>query len=209
VSHDTKRSVNRKERWSTAESNQRPPGKVTLFFGHMIDAPGRQNPRFPPDKEVLAARAIAATLTDLAVGEPDLCICGGNCGGDLLFAEAALALGAKLEIYIPFEEPVFLLKSVDFAGEAWRNRFFEAKARASLHIQPIELGALVSGEDPYERNHRWMLSAATRFGSEKVIFVCLWNGESGDGPGGTRHTMDQVRQHGGQTLWLNTKKLWG
>ena len=33
-------------------------------------------------------------------------ICGGACGGDLPFAEAALARSALLEIYIPFEEPI-------------------------------------------------------------------------------------------------------
>ena len=62
-------------------------------------------------------------------------------------------------------------------------------------------------EDPYERNNAWMLEAATRFGSEKVEFICLWNGEGGDGPGGTRHMMDAVRSRGGRTTWLDTLKL--
>jgi hypothetical protein len=30
---------------------QQEPRKVALFSGHMIDAPGREKPRFPPDKE--------------------------------------------------------------------------------------------------------------------------------------------------------------
>ena len=29
-----------------------------------------------------------------------------------------------------------------------------------------------------------MMDAALRFGADKVDFVCLWNGEGGDGPGG-------------------------
>ncbi len=170
---------------SMPETNPEPPRKVVLFSGHMIDAPGREKPRFPPDREPIAAAAIAAALADLGLGPNDLAICGGACGGDLLFAEAARARGARLELYIPFEEPTFLEKSVDFAGGDWRGRYFAAKASATLHVAPRELGPTQEGEDPYERNNRWMLGAALRFGADKVNFVCLWNGEGGDGPGGT------------------------
>ena len=191
------------------EPNDWSPRKAVLFSGHMIDAPGREKPRFPPDKEPIAARAIASALADLDVGPGDLSICGGACGGDLLFAEAALARGARLELYIPFEEPTFLEKSVDFAGGDWRARFFAAKARGVLYVAPRELGPPQEGEDPYERNNRWMMDAALRFGADKVDFVCLWNGEGGDGPGGTKHMMEEVRQRGGRAQWLDTTKLWG
>jgi len=190
------------------ESSSQPPRNVVLFSGHMIDAPGRAKPRFPPDRERVAATAIADALADLHVGPDDLCICGGACGGDLLFAEAAFARPALLEIYIPFEEPTFLEKSVDFADKDWRARYFAAKARAALHVTPLELGATREGEDPYERNNRWMLDAAMRFGADKLYFVCLWNGEGGDGPGGAQHMMEEVRNHGGRTVWLDTTKLW-
>ena len=191
-----------------AEQNDWPPRKVVLFSGHMIDGPGRERPRFPPDKEPLAANAIAAVLADLSLGPDDLAICGGACGGDLLFAEAALARGARLELYIPFDEPTFLEGSVDFAGGDWRARFLKAKARAALHVLPLERGPTPAGADPYERNNLWMLEAASRFGPDKVDFVCLWNGESGDGPGGTRHMMEEVRKAGGRAHWLDTTKLW-
>jgi hypothetical protein len=198
-----------KEARFMAESNLDGPRKVVLFSGHMIDAPGREKPRFPPDKEPTAAQAIAGALADLHVGPDDLCICGGACGGDLLFAEDALARSALLEIYIPFEEPTFLENSVDLANKDWRARFFAAKARSALHIAPRELGPAPEGEDPYERNNRWMLDAALRFGADKVDLICLWNGEGGDGPGGAQHMMEEVRKQGGRTVWLDTRKLWG
>jgi hypothetical protein len=184
-----------------------PARRVALFSGHMIDRPGRPAPRFPPDKEPVAARAIATTLADLEIGADDLAICGGACGGDLLFAEAALARSARLEIYIPFEEPTFLEKSVDFADKDWRARFLAAKARADLHIAPRELEPPQENDDPYERNNRWMFDQASRFGDDRVDFVCLWNGEGGDGPGGTKHMMEEVRLRGGRTRWLDTTKL--
>lgn len=191
-----------------AEPASAPPRKVLLFSGHMIDAPDRAEPRFPPGKEQLAAEAIAATLESLGAGPEDLAICGGACGGDLLFAEAALARGTALELYIPFEEPQFLAKSVDFADAGWHARFDAAKARAALHVLPLERDPTPEGEDPYERNNLWMLDSAMRFGSEKVEFICLWNGKQGDGPGGTRHLMQEVQRGAGRTHRLDTTKLW-
>ena len=184
------------------------PGKVALFSGHMIDAPGRKAPRFPAQKEPVAAEAIAGALKEIGLAGGDLAICGGACGGDLLFAEAALAQGARVELYIPFAEPAFLEKSVDFAGDDWRARYFAVKAQATLHVMPDELGPAPEDEDPYERNNRWMIDSASRFGPERVDLICLWNGERGDGPGGAQHMMEEVRAKGGGAIWLDTRKLW-
>ena len=63
---------------------------------------------------------------------------------------------------IPFDEPTFLEKSVDFADRDWRARYFAAKASATLHVAPNDLGSPQEG-DPYERNNRWMLDSAFRF----------------------------------------------
>ena len=150
------------------EGNSAPPRKVMLFSGHMIDSPDREKPRFPANKEPVAAKAIAAALGELGTGATNLCICGGACGGDLLFAEAALARGAQLELYIPFEEATFLEKSVDFADSDWRARFFATKSHASLHVVPLERGATPEDLDPYEQNNLWMLEAANRFGAKEL-----------------------------------------
>jgi hypothetical protein len=188
----------------TAES----PKNVVLFTGHMIDATDRKTPRFPADKESAAAAAIAKTLADIGVARGDLAICGGACGGDLLFAEACLARGTMMELYIPFDEPTFLANSVDFANADWHERYMAAKSRAALHIMPNELGPLPEGDNPYERNNRWMLEAAARFGGEMMAFIALWNGQGGDGPGGAQHLMEQARQKTARIYWLDTRKLW-
>jgi hypothetical protein len=191
-----------------ANPADRAPNKVLLFSGHMIDAPGRDKPRFPPSQESAARLAIVALLAQLAPGPQDSAVCSGACGGDLLFAEAALERGLSLEIYLPFETDVFATKSVDFAGASWHARFKAACAAASLHLMPHERGPLAPGEDPYEQNNLWMLEAASRFGTEKVDFICLWNGQGGDGPGGTQHLMQEVGRRHGHTHWLDTTQLW-
>jgi hypothetical protein len=184
------------------------PRKVLLFSGHMIDAPDRSDSRFPPDKEAIAADAIAKTLAQVGAGHADLAICGGACGGDLLFAEAALARQLTLELYLPLRQEEFLANSIDFADANWRPRFLAVKSCASLHVTPDELGPIGADQDPYERNNLHMLEAATRFGSEKLDFICLWNGRGGDGPGGTQHLMQEVRDRGGRVYWLDTTRLW-
>ncbi len=161
------------------------PGQVFLFSGHMIDAPGRPEPRFPPAGEVRAAQAIAGKLAEWEAGEQDLALCGGACGGDLLFAEACLARGLRLELRIPFAEPKFLKESVIFAGEGWRERYFRVKEnpRTRVFIMPEELGPLPAQANPYERNNLWLLYTALAWGPEKVRFLCLWDGERGRRPG--------------------------
>ncbi len=192
---------------STAQAI-RSPNTVALFSGHMIDAPDRKTPRFPPDKEPYAAAAIANALSRIDVGGGDLAICGGACGGDLLFAEACLARSMRLEIYIPFGERTFLANSVDFAGGNWHDRYLAVKSKAMLHIMPNELGPLAAGENAYERNNQWMLEQAARFGGERIAFISLWNGQSGDGPGGAHHFMEEARRKTTRIYWLDTTKLW-
>jgi len=184
------------------------PQSVFLFSGHMIDAPARKVPRFPPDKEPVAAAAIAKTLAEIGVTQGDLAICGGACGGDLLFAEACLARDMRLEIYIPFDEPTFLANSVDFANADWHNRYLATKSKATLHVMPDELGPLPADENPYERNNRWMLDSAARFGADKIVLICLWNGQGGDAPGGTQQFMHEASRRTKRIFWLDTRDLW-
>lgn len=184
------------------------PRKVFLFSGHMVDAPDRPQPRFPANKEPLAAAAIGEALDRLNAGAHDLAICGAACGGDLLFAEVALARGAQLAFYIPFDEPTFLRNSIEWAGDDWRRRYFLAKPHAKLHVMPEVLGTVASHQNAYVQLNLWMLDAALRFGAERLEFVCLWNGQGGDGPGGTFHLMQEVQRAGGHAQWLDTTKLW-
>jgi hypothetical protein len=186
------------------------PRHVFLFSGHMIDAPGRKTPRFPPEKEPIAAAAIAAKLDELGAGSDDLGICGGACGGDLLFAEAMLARDARLEVRIPFDEPTFLKESVDFAGAQWRRRYFAVRANAGTRLlsMPEVLGPTPPGRNPYERENQWLLDSALAYGADKVEFLFLWNGEGGDGPGGTRHMVEEITRRNGRGHWLDTRVLW-
>lgn len=197
-------AVHHREMVSTATV----PRFTLLFSGHMIDAPNRKTPRFTPSMEGEARMAIVQRLEAIGATSGDLGICGAACGGDLIFAEAALTRKVPLEIYLPFDVATFAQRSVDFAGGDWHARFDAVLSASELHLQPLERSSLTEEQDPYEQVNLWMLEAASRFGADKIVFIALWDGKAGDGPGGTEHMMDTVRQHHGQVHWINTTKLW-
>ena len=186
------------------------PRFVYLFSGHMIDAPGRKEARFPTEKEKIAEEAIVKQIDELGAGQEDLALCGGACGGDLLFAEACLKRGLHLEIRIPFNEPDFLKESVTFAGGRWRDRYYAVTKNplTKLLIMPNELGPLPKKANAFERNNKWQLYSALAWGFDKVNFICLWNGKGGDGPGGTKHMIEEVQRHSGRAYILDTTLLW-
>ena len=189
---------------------------VLLFSGHMIDAKSRPSPRFPPDKEDVARAAIGGALDQLGIGATELGIAGAACGGDILFAEAMLARGARLDLHLPMDETAFLAESVTFekpataAGDHWAERFVAVTRHDGVRVlvMPDVLGPTPAGENPHARCNLWMLDDAFAVGESTVRLVCLWDGGGGDGPGGTRHMLDEVRRRGGEVVVLDTKKLW-
>lgn len=185
------------------------PRQVFLFSGHMVDSPDRPEPRFPASQEAVAERAIGATLDTLGAGPEDLALCSGACGGDTLFAEACLKRGLRLEVRLPFAIATFLERSVAFAGEGWSARFHAVKDNSltTLSIMPDEPGLAPSDTKPYTSTNLWLLDSAFAWGENKVHFICLWNRQGGDGPGGTEHMYEVVNKRTGQVHLLDTNIL--
>jgi hypothetical protein len=187
---------------------EKPAGRrVFLFSGHMVDKSDRPSPRFPPSLEPAVAGEIQSRLADLDAGPADIGVCSAACGSDILFDEAATARGVPLRIYLPFDVPTFLEKSVRFAGERWVERFQAVTARSTVFVAPQVLGPLPDGADPFERTNLWMLDEARGLGSD-LVFLCVWDGSGGDGPGGTKHMIDIVNKDpGGTVVSIDIRKL--
>ena len=188
------------------------PNRVFLFSGHMVDAQDRADERFPERLVDKAAERISELLTELEAGPEDLALTQGACGGDILFTEACLARGVRVEWLQPFTEPEFIARSVARCGEQWRSRYFDARQQMTLPVLSAqqELGEHPACQDrgyAYERCNRWLLYTALAWGVGKVHFVCLWNGGGGDGPGGTAHMYGEVAQRTGQVHWIDTRTL--
>ena len=72
--------------------------------------------------------------------------------------------------------------------------------------------------DAFERCNRWLLASALACvsdggsgsdgqGDGGVELIVLWNGAGGNGPGGTRHMIDEVRRRRGRVCWIDTRTL--
>ena len=187
------------------------PRQVLLFSGHMTDAPDRATPRFPLAKEAGARLAIEQALAALDAGPRDLALTQGAAGGDLLFTEAALARGVRVHWLQPLPEPEFLQLSVlaSAGAEGWRTRYFAAKAglAEAPRCMPQELGPPPRGVSVWERANQWLLHTALAHGPDKARCIVLWDGGGGDGPGGTRHMVEEVRRRTGHVSWIDIKDV--
>ena len=186
----------------------RVPRHALVFSGHMADAPGRRVPRFPAALWPAARAAIDATLERLDAGPGDLALTQGAAGGDLLFAEACDARGVPLQFLLPLPEPRFIETSVAPSDGNWVERYQALRRRL---LQPPAIlaqdGGPADSQDAFERCNRWLIDTALGSGSAGMQLIGLWNGEAGDGRGGTAHMMDEARRRGGQVTWIDTRKL--
>ena len=166
-----------------------------LFTGHMIDAPDRATPRFPARAENAARSAIRESVLRLrdTGGIPMIGVAGGASGGDLLFHEACGELGVatRLRLALPVNE--FIAISVAPAGESWVERFHALMNR--LGSENVGVMARTTEEDTWSQANLWMAEEAVALAPLRTL-LALWDGEGGDGPGGTEHLVSIAPGYG-------------
>ena len=183
------------------------PRQVLLFSGHRIDTPDRIEPRLPPRLESAAAARIADALDSLAADARDVALTQGAAGGDILFAEACSRRGIPVQLLLPLPEAQFVEQSIlaSIDGERWRQRYLAI--RSALPWPPQALDSATDPGDPFERCNRWLLATALAYGADRLRLICLWNGSTGDGAGGTAHMVREVERLHGQVIWIDTRTL--
>jgi len=106
-----------------------PVPKLVIFSGHMIDAPDRRVPRFPPEKEEEIRELLEKQLEVMNAG---IGFASAACGSDILFLETMLARGGTIHIVLPWPADEFVKTSVDLDGKGtWNKRFEAVLARAA------------------------------------------------------------------------------
>ncbi len=158
---------------------------VVSFAGHMIDAPNRAVPRFPRESEPLVAQAIRSQLE---MHHASAGFCALACGADLIFAEAILDRGGELHLILPINIGEFLEASVRVSGDPrWERRFHEVRARATTeqvhgddYLRGSGTAFLLAGMliDGYSQMRAFQHGL-------RVITLGVWDGQPGDGLGGT------------------------
>ena len=190
--------------------------RVLLFTGHMIDAPGRTTPRFPPDKEALARAHIQQVIAQELAPHEGVAfgIAGGASGGDILFHELCAEAKVETKLYLALPRDPFVANSVAPAGPAWIDRF--NRLALTLRRRVLQESAALPrwlrdkpGYNVWQRNNLWMLHNALAHGADKVTLIALWNKQSGDGPGGTGDLVAQARARGAKTIIIDSKEIFG
>lgn len=192
------------------------PTHVLLFTGHRVDEPGRPTPRFPPEKVEPARREIGAAI-DRAIaahGNPITAIAGAASGGDLLFLQECLTRGLAATAFLVVPEPIYVNASVSSAGPEWTRRFHELlkKIPARVLHPTADLPQWLAERNDYDiwqRSNLWMMHNALAHGSSRVTLLALWNGQTGDGPGGTADMVDQIQRRGGEVIVLGRGTVFG
>ncbi|HKP12067.1 MAG TPA: hypothetical protein VJZ91_08160, partial [Blastocatellia bacterium] len=207
--------------------------RVLLFAGHMIDAPGREHPRFPASQEQVAREKIKeAIVAEMRSGAGVACgFAGGASGGDILFHEVCDELGILTRFYLAVPPQKYVTTSVQKAGPQWVERFWKLynERHAQNQVRVLSEAADVQDEQEYmpawlrtkpeydiwQRNNLWMLFNALeegcdpKTGDPNVALIALWDGKGGDGPGGTGHLVKKIEDLGATSEVINTKETFG
>jgi tetratricopeptide (TPR) repeat protein len=193
-----------------------PPLRVLLFTGHMVDKPGRASPCFPPTKaaedkarQMLRAAIIAEqTLSDGKI----VGVCGGACGGDILFHEVCAELEIPTQLYLALPREQFCVTSVQHAGPDCVERYYSLCARLNPRVlaESEELPKWLRGKggyDIWQRTNLWMLYNALAIHSKELTLIALWDTREDDAPGGTDDLVFQVSSRGYKLLRLPAEEL--
>jgi hypothetical protein len=190
--------------------------RVLLFTGHRVDTRGRKTPRFPAAQEATARAAIQQAVQDAVGNEAagTTAIAGGANGGDLLFLEVCEELGIGRSMFLIIPRDDYVRESVEDGGVEWVRRFNHQAESAECRVYQgtATLPAWLREKEQYtvwERSNAWMLHNALWRGGPRTTLIALWDGEEGDGPGGTKHMIEAARARGAQVVVLNTKELFG
>ncbi len=191
--------------------------RVILFTGHRVDSAKRKTPRFPQSKEPLAKEAIRhALLEQKAITSGSLFgVAGGANGGDILFLELCEELAIPTDMLLTLPDDQFVNASVVSDDPSWEKRFYAQLQKhpdAPVLAQSPDLPKWLrfkDGYDIWQRNNLWLLSQALCKGARQFTLIALWDGEVGDGPGGTEHMVNLAKERGARVVHLNTKEIFG
>jgi class 3 adenylate cyclase len=180
---------------------------VIVFAGHMIDRPDRPVPRFPPQLEQAVAKEIQNTIEKL---DPGFGLASAACGSDILFVEAMLDRGAEVSIVLPYNKDEFVCDSVDFIpNSTWRARFDRVLKRASRVVtaspQKLEIGGIA-----YQFCNELLFGLGAiraRQLETDLVPLAVWDGMTGDGPGGAASAIENWRKAGCEPEVVDLAKI--
>jgi class 3 adenylate cyclase len=181
--------------------------RVVAFVGHLVDRPGRPKPRFPMQLEGAVRDAIRERLAKINAG---FGFSAAACGADILFLEALRERGAETNVVLPFGEDQFVKESVAVVpGSDWEARFKESmKAATGKFFASGQ--KLVAGTTSFEYVGQLLIGLASLRASQmetELVPLTVWDGNPGDGGGGTADTVAYWHSLGHKVELINLSEI--
>jgi hypothetical protein len=168
--------------------------QVVLASGHLVDAPDRPAPRFPPHRVDWVTSRVRDALVHWRIGPGATVVSGGARGADIIIAEEGLRCGAQVVLCLALPPKEFRRRSVDLPGTDWGDRFERLRRAAQVRHLNDGDGRAPADDTVFARTNAWMVDVARGLDPRPYALI-VWNGEGGDGPGGTA---DLIRRLGYQ-----------
>lgn len=128
------------------------PAPILHYSGHMISAPGETEGRILARHEETLKARIGEAMDEL---QPSMVAGSLASGADILIVEKALDMGARAEVFIPFDDRDFYRESIQPAGADWALR-----ARACMDHDRCDVFHMT--HDAYVPDHGEAFAACSR-----------------------------------------------
>jgi hypothetical protein len=158
---------------------------VLVYTGHMIDAPGRERPRFPAHMEDAVREDIRKSLEQL---EPVAAYGSAACGADILCLECVQEIGGELHVVLPFPAEQFREESVDFHPDGHWGERFERLLESANEVLVISEPPPPGGTSIFEYTNLIMTGLArlrAQVLDTRLQGLAVWDGARAGGEGGT------------------------
>ena len=169
---------------------------VVVYTGHMIDAPGRPEPRFPPALENTVRAQIRSRLERIG---PVAAYGSAACGADILCLECMEEMGGELHIVLPFAAEQFRATSVDFQPEGRWGERFERLLQKAKEVLVVSQRPPPVGESIFEYSNL-ILTGLGRLRAQMLDTdlhgIAVWDGRPAAGEGGTGSITDLWQSSG-------------
>jgi hypothetical protein len=188
---------------------------AVVFTGHMIDKDGRPTPRFPASCVKAARDEIRARLSAL---KPRYGIAAAANGSDILFHEVCAELEIPTDVCLVMPPQLFVNESVVSAGQEWVDRFWALIKEKQAQKRFLQLGEQKelpgwlqrkSNYSIWNRANVWMLEYTLSKSPERLTVMALWDGNKGDGPGGTADLLETAQKLGATPSVIKTTEICG
>lgn len=212
------------------EKREAPPPHVLLFTGHRVDAANRTPPRFPNRsaplaRELIRKQVIVAKqkIEERGKSQAILGMAGGASGGDILFHEICRELDIPTEILLACQDSDYIQASVASSEGDWIERFKALVGDPDAFVRYLNadenFGQLPKDQrlprwlrskkdyNFWERTNLWILYSGLQRSQDDITLIALWNGQKGDGPGGTEDMVCRATERGASIVHIDSNQL--